>query len=167
MNDKTASAPDVTATVDAPQGIPAGRLLSGHLAGIDDEGRMLFRAEGAAAAVAVAIGVALGDAALVEAARLGRRALVAATSDASSRPVLVGLLRERVAATARDAAPGELEVVVDGQSLRLEAKTKIELVCGRARIVLHESGRVEFSGTHLLSRSRGAVRIKGATIHLN
>lgn len=147
--------------------IPAGRLLTGHLAGVDDEGRVLFVPEGSAAPIAVAIGTTLTDAAVVEAARLRHRALVAATSDDASRPVLVGLVRERVSAAARDAAPGELEVVVNGRALRLEGKTKVELVCGRARIVLHESGRVEVSGTHLLSRSRGAVRIKGATIHLN
>lgn len=56
---------------------------------------------------------------------------------------------------------------LDGETLRLEGKTRVELVCGSARIVLHKNGRVEVSGTHLLTRSRGAVRIKGATVHLN
>jgi hypothetical protein len=147
--------------------IAPGESISGHLDGIDDEGRVLFRAEGAVDSVPVAIGVALPDASVVEAARMRRRALVSRTSDEVPRLMLVGLVRERVASTVRDAAPGELEVNLDGETLRLEGKTRVELVCGRARIVLDKSGRVEISGTHLLSRSRGAVRIKGATVHLN
>jgi len=163
--------PADTATVardeHEPVAIAPGELISGHLDGIDDEGRILFIAEGAPQAIPVAIGVALPDASVVEAARMRRRALVSRTSDEVSRLVLVGLVRERVASVARDAAPGELQVNLDGETLRLEGKTRVELVCGRARIVLHKSGRVEVSGTHLLSRSRGAVRIKGATVHLN
>ena len=150
-----------------PSTIAPGELISGHLDGIDGEGRVLFRAEDARSSVPVAIGIALPDASVVEAARMRRRALVSRTSDAVSRLMLVGLVRERVKSMARDAAPGELEVNLDGETLRLEGKTRVELVCGRARIVLHKNGRVEVSGTHLLSRSRGAVRIKGATIHLN
>jgi hypothetical protein len=146
--------------------IAGSELISGHLDGVDDEGRLLFRAEGTEASLPVAIGVALSDAALVEAARAGRRVLVARTSD-DGRLMLVGLVRERIAAHVRNAAPEQLEVIMDGETLRFEGRTKIELVCGRARIVLHKSGRVEVSGTHLLSRSRGAVRIKGATVHLN
>ena len=149
-----------------PESMVGSELISGHLDGVDDEGRLLFRAEGTETSLPVAIGVALSDAALVEAARSGRRALVARTSD-DGRLMLVGLVRERIAAHVRNAAPDQLEVIMDGETLRLEGRTKIELVCGRARIVLHKSGRVEVSGTHLLSRSRGAVRIKGATVHLN
>jgi hypothetical protein len=32
---------------------------------------------------------------------------------------------------------------------------------------MHKDGRIEISGTHLLTRSRGPVKIKGATIALN
>jgi len=165
--DRSLSAAAVAQSDQEPNAIAPGELISGHLDGIDDEGRVLFRAEGSQGSVTVAIGVALPDASVVEAARMSRRALVSRTSDAVSRLVLVGLVRERVTSMARDAAPGELEVNLDGETLRLEGKTRIELVCGRARIVMHKSGRVEVSGTHLLTRSRGAVRIKGATVHLN
>jgi hypothetical protein len=169
MNKKDWAEPARVA-VDAGQEmseIEPGQLISGHLDGIDDEGRVRFVAEGAEESVPVAIGVALPDASVVEAARMRRRAMVSRTSDAVSRLVLVGLVRERVSSLARDAAPGELQVNLDGETLRLEGKTKVELVCGRARIVLHQNGRVEVSGTHLLTRSRGPVRIKGATVHLN
>ena len=98
---------------------------------------------------------------------MGRRALVARTSNDGSQLVLVGMVRERVGSAARDAGPGELQLVMDGETLRLEGKKKVELICGRARLVLHENGRVEVSGTHLLQRSRGPVRIKGATVQLN
>ncbi len=71
-------------------------LLTGHLRGIDDEGRLLFAAEGDDAPVPVGIGIEIPDGTLVRAARRGARALVARTSDPTPRWLLVGLVRERI-----------------------------------------------------------------------
>ncbi len=144
-----------------------GQALSGHLDGVDAEGRVLFRPDGQQAPAPVVIGLGLDDAALVRAAWLGTRALAVRTAGSPPRLVLVALLRERVAAAARDAAPGELEVRLDGDTLRLGARQKLELVCGKSRLLLHADGRVEINGTQLLQRSRGPIKIKGATIELN
>jgi hypothetical protein len=103
----------------------------------------------------------------VRAVRRSRRALVARTSDPKPRWLLVGLVRERVSAAARDAKPGRLEVSVDGEKLKLEADHDIELTCGQASITLRYDGRIELRGTHILSASRGPNRVKGATIDLN
>jgi hypothetical protein len=142
------------------------RVVLGHLDGLDDEGRLLFRAMGSDESVPVTIGLELSDGALVKAARLSRRALALIPSDAA-QPILVGLLRERVSAEARDASPGQLEVRMDGESLRFEAEKSIELRCGKARLVLHRDGRVVLKGAHIVSASSGSHRIKGATIALN
>jgi hypothetical protein len=147
--------------------LPAGQSLTGHLDGVDAEGRLLFRPDGEEATVPAVIGLALDDAALVRAAWLGTRALAVRTAGEASRLVLVALLRERVAAAARDAVPGELEVRLDGDTLRLGARQRLELVCGKARLLLHADGRIELNGTQLLQRSRGPIKIKGATIELN
>ena len=149
------------------RGLPPGDAISGHLDGVDDEGRVNFRPEGSGERLPVAVGIPVSDDEVVRAARLGRRALVLRTIDEPPRLVLISLLRERVAADARDAAPGELNVKVDGETVSLTARTRIELVCGKSRIVLHENGRIELSGSYLLTRSRGPVKIKGANVEIN
>ena len=145
----------------------AALVVTGHLAGLDAEGRVLFVPESSDEPIPVMIGIEISDGALVRAARRQRRALVARTADPTPRWILIGLVRERVSASARDAKPGRLEVVVDGEKVRLEAQHDIELRCGQASITLRYDGRIEVRGTHILSASRGPQRIKGATIALN
>ena len=148
--------------------LDSGPIITGHLQGIDDEGRILFAPENHdGPPVPVAIGLALSDGALVPAARNQERALVVRTNDNPPRLVLVGLVRERVAASARDAAPGQLELKMDGETLRLTAQHEIELKCGNASLTLRQSGRVILKGTHVVTTSTGPVKVKGATIDLN
>ncbi len=150
------------------RGAAAGRVLTGHLSGIDDEGCVRFLPEGSAGPPQpVAIGIALPDGSIVKAARLAQRAVVLATDDESERWVLIGLVRDRVVAHARDARRGELEVTVDGETLALTAERRIELRCGEASLVLEADGKVVLSGNYVVSRSRGPNKIKGATIALN
>jgi hypothetical protein len=152
----------------AAEHLPPGQIITGHLQGIDDEGRVLFAPElHDGPPLPVAIGTALSDGVLVPAARQQQRALVVRTSDAPPRLVLIGLVRERVAAAARDAAPGQLELKLDGETLRLTAEHEIELKCGNASLILRRSGRVILKGTHVVTTSTGPVKVKGATIDLN
>lgn len=144
------------------------QLISGHLTGLDDEGRLRFQPEGSSAApLVVAIGIELSDGSLVKAARQQRRALVVRTTDATPRWVLVGLVRERVSTKAVTARPGTLEVGMDGETLKLTAERDIVLKCGAASITLRKDGKIEVKGTNVLSASRGPNRIKGASIALN
>ncbi|HWN97486.1 MAG TPA: hypothetical protein VNT99_20815 [Methylomirabilota bacterium] len=146
----------------------AGQIITGHLQGIDDEGRILFAPEhGDGRAVPVAIGVCVSDGVLIPAARKHQRALVVRTTDSPVRLILIGLVRERVTTTAKEAAPGQLEVTMDGETLRLTAEHEIELKCGNASLVLRRSGRVILKGTHVVTSSSGPVKVKGATIALN
>jgi hypothetical protein len=151
----------------APRENVGPALITGHLDGIDDEGRLRFVPEGESDSFPVAIGMDVSDGVLVRAARRRGRAAVMRTADPTARWLLVGLVRDRVAAKARDAKMGRLEVTVDGEKLRLEAEHDIELKCGRASISLRYDGRIELKGTHILSASRGPNRVKGATIALN
>ena len=145
----------------------AGGAVAGHLAGVDDEGRLLFRPDEQQAALPVAIAVPLSDEELVRAAWLGQRALVLRSEADPTRLVLVGLVRERVGAAAAGAALNGVSIKVDGEQVQLTGQKSIELRCGKARLLLRRDGHIEMSGTHLLSRSRGSVKIKGATIALN
>ena len=147
--------------------LATARLVTGHLTGVDDEGRLVFRPEGAEETYPVAIGVTLSDDELVNAASLCRRALVLTSGDDQPNRVLVGLLRERVGMASRQAFHNGIKVRVDGEDVRLEGKSEIELRCGKARILLRKSGYIELSGTYIVSRSRGPVKLKGATIALN
>ena len=141
--------------------------LAGHLAGIDEEGRILFTEHGAPAPYAVEIGLPLGDAEVAAAARAGRRALVIKPDNQPRQPVLVALLRERISAEARDKTVGEPATRINGQAVAIDAQQSLELSCGRARITLHSDGRIELNGDYLLSRSRGPIKLKGATIDIN
>lgn len=141
--------------------------LTGHLCGLDDEGRLLFEPEDGGRPFEVAIAMSVSDGVIVRAVRRRARVLVLRTGDAAPRWLLVGLVRERVGEKARDAKPGRLEVSVDGEKVKLEAEHDIELRCGQACITLRFDGRIELRGTHILSASRGPNRVKGATIALN
>jgi len=149
------------------ENFPPGMAGMGHLDGVDGEGRLMFRPEGGSKSVPVVIGVGMSDEELVRAAWTGRRALVVRTGGKVPQLVLVGFPREHVAAKARDAWPAEVEVRMDGETVYIKARRKIELVCGKSRIVLDADGRVEVNGSYLLSRSRGPVKIKGATVEIN
>ena len=146
---------------------PLGQAVTGHLDGVDDEGRILFRAEGSEERVPVSIGLSASDEELVQAAWLGKRALVVRTADPSARAVLVSLVRERVSPEGSGCMGSGLTARVDGKVVRIQAETEIELRCGKSRLILRRDGRVELHGTNVLTRSRGPNRMKGATIELN
>lgn len=76
------------------------------------------------------------------------------------RPVVVGVLREPPAAPKPHA-------VLDGEVVRLQAGKTLELVCGRASIVLTADGKIVIKGANLVSRSSGPNKIRGATVAIN
>lgn len=170
-DDRIPSAPETVAHTEseAPAWAREGaEAYTGHLTGIDDEGRLLFRPEGSMGdPIAVAIGMPVADGTLVKAARQQSRAMVIRTGDTHARWVLVGLVRERLSTQAVTARPGQLEVAMDGETLRLTAERDIVLKCGEASLTLRKDGKIVLSGTNVLTASRGPNRIKGASIALN
>lgn len=64
-------------------------------------------------------------------------------------------------------AAGASSIKMDGERLVLKAEREIELRCGEASIVLTRAGKVLIRGAHIVSRSRGANKVKGAFIELN
>jgi hypothetical protein len=115
--------------------------------------------------VPVAIGTSDSDEAIARAARSNRKAVVAFLTGGDG--VLVGLVRARVGDGALSAAHEGPEVLVDGEVLNIRAARQIELRCGKASLVLRADGRVELSGTYVVSNSRGPNKVRGATISLN
>ncbi|EJL77490.1 hypothetical protein PMI12_01650 [Variovorax sp. CF313] len=124
-------------------------------AGFDAEGRFLVTlGDGMAPVQALStVGLAPGDA--------GAAIVVAFEQGEVRHPVIVGRLQPP-----RSGTP-VLDARVDGERVVLQARERIELRCGEASIVLTRSGKVLINGNYVLSRSRGANRVKGAYVGIN
>src|SRR5262245_61077713 len=120
---------------EAAVGARASDVRVGHLAGIDDEGRVLFRTAATEPAFPVSIALAISDGRVARAARTGERALVVRAGEGDDW-LLVGLVRERLPQRQRRAGPGDVEVRVDGDKLVFEAERAIELRCGHSSLTL-------------------------------
>lgn len=59
----------------------------------------------------------------------------------------------------------------DGASIpdavRLESSEELVIECGKAKIAMRADGRIEIRGGYLISRSTGANKIKGGSVHIN
>lgn len=125
-------------------------------AGFDAEGRFLVTlGEGMAPVQALStVGLAPGDA--------GAAIVVAFEQGEVRHPVIVGRVQPP-----RTEAPPALEVRVDGERVVLQGRERIELRCGEASIALTRAGKVLINGNYVLTRSRGANRVKGAYVGIN
>lgn len=85
---------------------------------------------------------------------VGCRVILGFVEGDEDHPVVLGLL---------DAPRAEPEPEV----LRIASGRELVIECGEAKIALRADGRVEIRGTHLVSRSSGPNKVKGATVHIN
>ena len=72
--------------------------------------------------------------------------------------------------TELDMAPAPMRVSVDDQAeeiVDITGKEQVVIRCGRASITLTKAGKILLRGAYISSRSSGANRIKGGSIHLN
>ncbi len=100
----------------------------------------------------------------------GRDALLVFEHGDLEKPIVIATLRPQ-----RDADSGkaktlqqqEAVVNIDGQTVCIRADQRIELRCGEGSIVIDRDGKITIRGTHLLSRSSGAIRIKGGFVNIN
>lgn len=102
----------------------------------------------------------------------GRELLLVFENGDPERPVIVGLmadpLDELIEMEVAGASTDEnLDLVVDGRRVTIEAEEEIVLTCGKGSIRIRKDGRIVIKGTDLLSRSSGAQRIRGASVNIN
>lgn len=64
-----------------------------------------------------------------------------------------------------DAPPNRPTDVPD--ELKVESGKELVIACGKAKIALRADGRIEIRGGHLVSRSSGANKIRGASVTIN
>ena len=130
-------------------------------AGFDAEGRFLVTlGEGMAPVQALStVGLAPGDA--------GAAVVVAFEKGEVRHPVIVGRVQPLHTEVPPAAIAAQMDASVDGERVVLQARERIELRCGDASIVLTRAGKVLINGNYVLSRSRGANRVKGAYVGIN
>jgi len=69
-----------------------------------------------------------------------------------------------------DLAPAPMTVNIDNgadEIVDIVGKEQVVIRCGRASITLTRAGKILLRGAYISSRSSGANRIKGGSIHLN
>lgn len=98
-------------------------------------------------------------------AHVGRQVVLSFDGGDSSRPIVMGVLREAGDSTLD--APGQVQVDADGERLVVDAKQELVLRCGKASITLTREGKVLVQGTYVSSRSTGVNRVKGGSVQLN
>jgi len=92
---------------------------------------------------------------------VGAKIVVAFENGDMSHPIIVGRLQEKQAT-----AVGHT-LKLDGERLVLRAERDIELRCGEASLILTRAGKILIRGNYVLTRSRGANKIKGAFVDIN
>lgn len=78
-----------------------------------------------------------------------------------ARPLIVGKIVDPVA---HEVTPS---VIRDGDLVKIEARERIELRCGKAAIVMDKDGHITIRGTYVVSHASSANRIRGGSISLN
>jgi hypothetical protein len=131
---------------------PAGVSVA-SFAGFDPDGRFLVEVGGGEPVVALStIGLTEAD--------VRTQVVVAYENGHAGRLIIIGRLQERATSPASG-------IKVDGERLVIRAEREIELRCGDASIVLTRAGKVLIRGNYVLTRSRGANKIKGAFVDIN
>ncbi len=102
---------------------------------------------------------------------LGREVVVQFENGDTSRPIIMGILRAPAVAGQDVEAPSggtaKRRIEVDGERILLAGEREITLQCGEARITLTKAGKILIHGNYVLTRSRGACKLKGATVDIN
>jgi hypothetical protein len=89
-----------------------------------------------------------------------------------SLPVIIGIVHSAV----KDAAPRQevvlqakesKRIVMDGETLLLDAQEEITLRCGKSSVTLKKDGKIVLKGTDIVSRASRTNKIKGASVAVN
>tara|TARA_B100000676_G_scaffold289591_1_gene322273 strand:- start:187 stop:705 length:519 start_codon:yes stop_codon:yes gene_type:complete len=98
-------------------------------------------------------------------ALIGRDVVLSFENGDESLPIIMGVLENP--AVELPIMDEETTATVDGRRVELKAKERIELKCGKASIILTAAGKVLIKGAYVSSRSTGAQRIRGGSVHIN
>lgn len=103
----------------------------------------------------------------LDSSHVGRQVVLAFEGGRLSAPIVLGVLHEPLAELLDANVRVERDAEIDGERVVLSANREVVLRCGEASITLRRDGKVLIRGTHLLSRSSGPNRVKGASVQIN
>jgi len=96
----------------------------------------------------------------------GTDVLVVFNENNANNPIVTGIMNKCI--HSKNLNTKIVSVKKDKEkTLVFEAEKEIVLKCGKSSITLTKAGKVLIRGAYLLSRSSGANRIKGGSVHLN
>jgi hypothetical protein len=122
-------------------------------------------AEGGRIAVGKSAPLAARTTILLTPNMVGRTVTLGFEDGDPERPLITGLLRtpDELA----KAGAGQVHVAIDGKTLVLTARDRIELRCGESTVRLTADGKVLVRGVHVVTRASGQNRIKGGSVQIN
>lgn len=122
--------------------------------GFDDEGHFLVLLKERSEPIKAlsTVGLSVDD--------IGANVVISFENGNVRRPIIIGRLQANETSHTS-------KFKVDGERIVLHAEREIELRCGDASIRLTRAGKVLIRGEYVLTRSRGANKIKGAYVDIN
>ena len=152
--------PDTPATDNPPARLEG--VVIGVLVGFDDSGTPLVAFPGNARDA----GQGARSSASLSRDDVGREVALLFEQGDPARPLIIGRIQHpEEIGKSEDVKPVSAEV--DGERVVFNAKQEIVLRCGKASITLTRAGKILIRGAYVLSRSSGANRIRGASVHIN
>jgi len=146
-----------------PAATTSGGAVVGELVGMTDEGRtplVVYHGQSGSAAIAARSVVDLHG------AHIGKQLVIVFDGADPAKPIVLGVLRS-AEAWPLEHKPEHVEIDADGERLIVTAKEELVLRCGKASITLTKAGKVLIQGSYVSSRSSGAQKIKGGSVHIN
>jgi hypothetical protein len=96
--------------------------------------------------------------------RRGSAVLLLFENGNPNRPIIVGNVLNALPKRSEGQAP---MAVADDRRILIEARSEIELRCGKSSIVLKNDGKVIVRGSEITSRASGVNRVRGAAVKIN
>jgi hypothetical protein len=109
---------------------------------------------------------------LARAANSGREVLMLFENGDIERPIIVALMEQEAEGppatelTKKQIGPPK-QAVIDGETVKIEARNQIVLECGKGSITIRKDGKILVKGTKLVSRASETNKIKGASVNIN
>jgi len=98
---------------------------------------------------------------------IGSAVLLAFEDSDPNRPIIIGLIRDRLISGAHHTNSPSREVLVNGKRVVVHADQELLLRCGESSLSLDKSGRIVLRGVNVVSRAAQTNKVKGASVHIN